>query len=217
MLEQTRSIFARQKNAIELDTLRARRKFKLHRVYPRGVECDDTRTTVKLEGGTLVVDMPITKLPAVVDSAVPAPKPAPQPAPKPAPKRKQEDAAPAKPMAKKQKRASPSQPGPSAAVDGPADERVHELIADASAEADRKRQRELSRMRQVEKTEEEQKQRVAEKQAKREHNKRKLLDTFARHKAASRSEQRAQVAKVAPGPPAKADEPQKKKKRVSFA
>ena len=65
--------------------------------------------------------------------------------------------------------------------------------------------------------EEEQKQRVAEKQAKREHNKRKLLDTFARHKAASRSEQRAQVAKVAPGPPAKADEPQKKKKRVSFA
>ena len=51
------------KNAIKLDTLKSRRKFKMNRAYPRGIECDDSKTTAKLEGGSLLVEMPITKLP----------------------------------------------------------------------------------------------------------------------------------------------------------
>ena len=58
---------------IKLDTLKARRKFKLHRVYPRGMECDDTQTTAKMEGDCLVVEMPITKLPPIGE---PEPTPA---------------------------------------------------------------------------------------------------------------------------------------------
>ena len=51
--------------AIELDTLQAHRKFMLRRGYPRGIECDDSRTVARMEKGALVVEMPITKLPAV--------------------------------------------------------------------------------------------------------------------------------------------------------
>lgn len=46
--------------------MRAHRKFVLSREYPRGIECDDTKTTARLEHGHLIVEMPITKLPTVV-------------------------------------------------------------------------------------------------------------------------------------------------------
>jgi hypothetical protein len=55
------------KNTIKLDTLKSRRKFKMCRAYPRGIECDDSKTTAKLEGGLLNVEMPITKLPTPAD------------------------------------------------------------------------------------------------------------------------------------------------------
>ena len=56
---------------IQLDTLASRRKFKLDKPYPRGIECDDKQSTAKLEGSTLVVEMPITKLPDVDLTPVP--------------------------------------------------------------------------------------------------------------------------------------------------
>jgi hypothetical protein len=55
------------KTKIQLDTLQARRKFVLDRKYPRGIECDDSQTTARLEKGALVVEMPITKLPSVTE------------------------------------------------------------------------------------------------------------------------------------------------------
>ena len=57
------------RKSIKLDTLKARRKFQMNRVYPRGIECDDTKTTARLEGGSLIVEMPITKLPTVTAAA----------------------------------------------------------------------------------------------------------------------------------------------------
>ena len=75
--------------AIELDTLKARRKFKLNRVYPRGIECEDASTTAKMEKNALVVEMPITKLPppGPVAAAAPAAEP---PAAAPKKQKKQE-------------------------------------------------------------------------------------------------------------------------------
>ena len=41
-----------------------RRKYVLRRQFPRGIECDDSQTTARMEGnGTLVVELPITHLP----------------------------------------------------------------------------------------------------------------------------------------------------------
>ncbi|KAL1527990.1 hypothetical protein AB1Y20_009361 [Prymnesium parvum] len=57
------------RSKIELDTAQAHRKFFLSREYPRGIECDDSKTTARLEHGCLVVEMPITKLPAVMPNA----------------------------------------------------------------------------------------------------------------------------------------------------
>ena len=57
---------------IVLDTLKSRRKFKLSRAYPRGIECDDSQTSAKLERGALVVEMPITKLPSITTDQQPA-------------------------------------------------------------------------------------------------------------------------------------------------
>ena len=51
------------RNRIELDTLRDRRKFKLDRPYPNGIEVDDRQTTARLDRGCLIVEMPILKLP----------------------------------------------------------------------------------------------------------------------------------------------------------
>jgi hypothetical protein len=44
---------------------RSRRKFRLNRPYPRNMECDDSKTTARLEHGALIVEMPILKLPSV--------------------------------------------------------------------------------------------------------------------------------------------------------
>ena len=63
------------KKKIELDTLAARRKFKMSRVYPRGIECDDSATTATMEHNALVVEMPITKLPPVGAAAAAAAEP----------------------------------------------------------------------------------------------------------------------------------------------
>ena len=63
---------------IELDTLKSRRKFQMARLYPRGIQCDDSRSTAKLEKGALVVEMPITKMPPIGADA--SPDPAPKPA-----------------------------------------------------------------------------------------------------------------------------------------
>jgi len=54
------------RSKIELDTMQAHRKYRLNRAYPRGIECDDSKTTARLEHGMLIVEMPINKLPSVV-------------------------------------------------------------------------------------------------------------------------------------------------------
>ena len=49
------------KTHISVDTSRSRRKFKVSRPYPRGIECDDAQTTARMEtNGMLVVEMPIS-------------------------------------------------------------------------------------------------------------------------------------------------------------
>ena len=54
------------KTHISVDTSRSRRKFKVSRPYPRGIECDDAQTTARMEtNGMLVVEMPILSLPTI--------------------------------------------------------------------------------------------------------------------------------------------------------
>lgn len=53
-----------------------RRKYVLRRQFPRGIECDDSQTTARMEGnGTLVVELPITHLPDVTPGASAEPAP----------------------------------------------------------------------------------------------------------------------------------------------
>ena len=49
------------KTKIELST-RGRRKYRLSRPYPNGIECDDESTQATLKGNTLILELPITKL-----------------------------------------------------------------------------------------------------------------------------------------------------------
>ena len=49
------------KTRIDLTTS-CRRKFRLSRPYPNGMECDDDASVAKLEGHTLILELPITKL-----------------------------------------------------------------------------------------------------------------------------------------------------------
>ena len=47
--------------AIDLTTS-GRRRLVLRRDFPRGIECDDTQTSARMEGNTLVVELPIIHL-----------------------------------------------------------------------------------------------------------------------------------------------------------
>ena len=209
---------------IELDTLKARRKFQMSRLYPRGIECDDTRTTARLETGALVVQMPITKLPAA-GAAPAASAPAPKPAPAaPKPKRKRDmvteepeplpapEAAP--PPAKKAKKAATSGAKEAPAVSFKAASASSEdVLEDVLAAADRKRQQGVSKMRALEKADEVQKQRAAERQQQRDEQKQKLLETFRKQQAAARAERKASAPSVTkPNTPSSGSP----KKRVSW-
>ena len=73
--------------AIDLTTS-GRRRLVLRRDFPRGIECDATQTSARMEGNTLVVELPITHLPSVLPHAgvpghleVPSPEVHPQTAP----------------------------------------------------------------------------------------------------------------------------------------
>jgi len=203
---------------IKLDTLKARRKFKLHRVYPRGVECDDTQTTAKMEGEMLVVEMPITKLPPIGEIE-PAPAIPVQPAAKgardaeqPAKKRKRSIDAAADDMAescaaiappKKPKKAAASESASGSGGAGsdsqggaaPSNERMQQLLEDAARTADRRREQSLGKMHRFQQSEEEQNRKAAERQQEREQQKQKLLNTFRKQQAASRAEKHAEQKK----------------------
>jgi len=202
---------------IKLDTLKARRKFKLHRVYPRGVECDDTQTTAKMEGEMLVVEMPITKLPPIGEIE-PAPAIPVQPAAKgardaeqPAKKRKRGSDAGADDVAGSSAANAPKKPKKAAASESasgsggagsdsqggaaPSNERMQQLLEDAARTADRRREQSLGKMHRFQQSEEEQNRKAAERQQEREQQKQKLLNTFRKQQAASRAEKHAEQKK----------------------
>uniref|UniRef100_A0A7S2GDZ3 SHSP domain-containing protein n=1 Tax=Haptolina brevifila TaxID=156173 RepID=A0A7S2GDZ3_9EUKA len=215
---------------IKLDTLQARRKFVMDRVYPRGVECDDTKTTAKMEGGVLVVEMPITKLPPIAPATVQASQ-APVAAKnrkgdvaEPAKKRKRDSAPPldgdvvqvaeaAAPPKKVKKNGSSA-----SASAGPSEERMQQLLNDATETAERRREERLGKMRQFEEAEEQQKRKAAERQAEREREKAKVLEAFRRQQAVAKSDKKKirQGAAATASTPTAAKTPAKKK-RVSFS
>uniref|UniRef100_A0A7S0QB65 SHSP domain-containing protein n=1 Tax=Coccolithus braarudii TaxID=221442 RepID=A0A7S0QB65_9EUKA len=63
------------RTAIDLQTS-GRRRYRLCREYPRGIECDDSRTTAEMDGHTLVIEMPILKLTPIGGASTPEPEPA---------------------------------------------------------------------------------------------------------------------------------------------
>lgn len=292
---------------IELDTLRARRKFKLARMYPRGIECDDTQTSARLDGGALVVEMPITKLPAIGgDGSVAAASPPLVVAPEGGKKRKRalteatsgavkkmaqgeegaktgsstkvrskagvndsEDVAEATDRGPKKKRKQPlaEEPPPQRQVDEdedtekprdkrkrgtkgtakadvdkrhsgsvlettvedgrhaakkaePSEDRMWELMEQASSAAAEKRDTALGRMRRLEEIDDEKTQKAKAKQEERAAKKKLLLETFRRQQAAAKAETKAAVAarkpRAAEREGALAATGTSRKKRVSF-
>jgi ribosomal protein L12E/L44/L45/RPP1/RPP2 len=206
------------KKKIELDTLQSRRKFKMSREYPRGIECEDAKTTARMEGGTLIIEMPITKLPAPGAAAAAAAAAASSSQQSGAASKKkkkrsleeeeeeEEEEDEPQPKKKKKKRAV------EAAVDdddddvpvkrskttsrdkgAPSDERMHELMEEASAADAKRREKGLDKMRQLQAAEAAQKEKEKAKQAERSAQKQKLLASFKRQQATAKADRKEQA------------------------
>ena len=237
---------------IVLDTLKSRRKFKLSRAYPRGIECDDSQTSAKLERGALVVEMPITKLPSITTDQQPAASASGGSSSTKAEKRKKSAAPEADgPAAKKRK--APIEPpahedeedeeddddfmrGDDDDDDGdeeeeaprgkankgkkakptsdPSDARMRELLNEATDAAAQKRDASLSKMRKLQAAEDEKKRKVDAKQQERVAQKKKLLESFQRQRAALKAEKAQAKATASVAAKKKADS---SPKRVSFS
>ena len=206
------------KDKIELDTLQSRRKYKLSRAYPRGILCDDKKTTARMDGNSLIVEMPITKLPEVSSSA-----PAPAKKSTVAGKRHldggeaQASDADASAPRKKAKQAR----GDASSSGSASDVRTRELMEAASEAADARRDAGLAKIRRLQEADEEKEQRAQAKQAERAAKKQILLQSFKKQQAMSKAEAktetqsaRAAEERRAATAAAKSGSP---KKRVSFA
>ena len=191
--------------AIDLTTS-GRRRLVLRRDFPRGIECDATQTSARMEGNTLVVELPITHLPSVLPhaSGEPAPKEPPPAAEKAGRKRKlaSEAEAPsaARPEPARGKRKVP------AADEGS----VLGLAEEATAAEAQRHEQGLSKMRKAKDADAERTAKLALRKQQKDAKKQQLLEALRKHKKA------AKKPKAAPAG-AKAAAPRDSSKKVSFA
>jgi len=187
--------------AIDLTTT-GRRRFVLRRDFPRGIECDDTQTSAKMEGNTLVVELPITNLPSVLPHASGAPK------------RKEPQVA-EKAAGRKRKLASEAE-APSAArpeargkrkVPGADEGSVLGLAEEATAAEAQRHEQGLSKMRKVKDADAEQTAKLVLRKQQKDAKKQQLLEALRKHKKDTKK----------PKAGAKAAAPKDSSKKVSFA
>lgn len=199
--------------------------FRAHPATHLVPRADDSQTTAKLDRGSLVVEMPITKLPAAGAKAAVDARPAPPPAGAKKKKRARsseveelddDDAAQEPQPAKKKRKQQQQQKG----VDGPSADRIGELM-DAASDAQAKRaEGGLKGARQLQQAETDAANRARAKKEEREASKRKLLETFKRQQQQARAQGKDERANVAAAQAVQASKKAasagKKKKRVSF-
>lgn len=188
--------------AIDLTTT-GRRRFVLRRDFPRGIECDDTQTSAKMEGNTLVVELPITNLPSVLPHASGAPKRKEPPvAEKAGRKRKLASEAEAPSAARPEARGKRKVPG--------ADEgSVLGLAEEATAAEAQRHEQGLSKMRKVKDADAEQTAKLALRKQQKDAKKQQLLEALRKHKKDTKKPKAAAGAKAAA--------PKDSSKKVSFA
>ena len=191
--------------AIDLTTS-GRRRLVLRRDFPRGIECDDTQTSARMEGNTLVVELPITHLPSVLPhaSGEPAPKEPPPAAEKAGRKRKlaseAETPSAARPEPARGKRKVP------AADEGS----VLGLAEEATAAEAQRHEQGLSKMRKAKDADAERTAKLTVRKQQKDAKKQQLLEALRKHKKAAKKPKAAAAG-------AKAAPPRDSSKKVSFA
>ena len=187
--------------AISLSTT-GRRRFVLRREFPRGIECDDTQTNARMEGNTLVVELPITNLPSVLPHAS-------------GERKRQEPPAPEK-SGRKRKLASEVEAPSAARREGRGGRKavaadagsVLELAEEATAAESERREHGLSKMRKVREADAEQSEKLAQRKRQKDAKKQQLLDALRKHKKDNKKPREAG---------AKAAAARASAKKVSFA
>ena len=194
--------------AISLSTT-GRRRFVLRRDFPRGIECDDSQTSARMEGNTLVVELPITNLPSVLPHAATERKHQEPPAPeKPGRKRKLASNAEAPSATRREARGGRTTPKVAPADAGS----VLELAEEATAAEAERREQGLGKMRKAREADEEQSEKLSQRKRAKDAKKQQLLDALRKHKKETKKprEAGAKAAKAAAGATASS-------KKVSFA
>ena len=162
-----------------------RRRYSMSREYPRGIVCDDTQTTANMEGNVLVIEMPITKLPAVEPHGRTPAQPAADTQKQPR-KRKAEEprsssaSAPASRAAGRAAGSSGASRKTSAAA--PSGSSLLELAEEATAGEAARHEQGLSKMRKMQRVESDRSDKLAERKQKKESQKQQLLEALRKHK-----------------------------------